>query len=70
MAHLDCTKPNPTLSNFDIKTIQDFFAKYPFEFENYPQKEVNTLIATLNQARKEQDTQPDNFLSIPIGRSG
>jgi len=70
MPYLDCTKSKAALSNFDIKTINDFFEKYNFEFEKYTNEEINTLISALNQTRKEQDTQPENFLSILIGRRG
>jgi len=71
MPCLDTTKmPKATLNNFDNKVIRDFFAKYNFECEKYPREDENSLIATLNQTRKEQGSQPQNFLSIPIGRRG
>ena len=70
MPYLDCTKSKATLNNFDNKTIHDFFAKYDFEFENYPPKELKTLIDTLNQQSEQQDNLSENFLSIPIGRKG
>jgi len=71
MVYLDCTKlPKATLSNFNNKTLHDFFAKYNFEFETYPQDNVTELITTLNQSVEKQSKQPDNFLYVPIGRSG
>lgn len=74
MVYIDCKNlPKATLNNFNHynnKTIQDFFSKYNFEFENYQEDEVNELKNKLIQKRKKQDNQPENFLSIPIGWRG
>jgi len=70
MVYLDCTNLPKSTCNFDNKTIRDIFAKYDFEFEKYPQEEINKLKNNLIQKLREQDNQPQNFLSIPIGRYG
>jgi len=71
MACLDCKRyPKVSLNNFNDSVIQDFFNKYDFEFEEYPQKEINSLIATINKIDEKQSNLPENFLSILIGKSG
>jgi GTPase SAR1 family protein len=70
MVHIDCTKPKAELNNVNVPVIKDWFTKYTFEFEKYPQKELSALTKTINQVFDEQDNQFENFLSIPIGRSG
>jgi hypothetical protein len=70
MTCIDCTKPMAKLNNFNVKVIQDWFAKYPFGFETYSQKDLSKLIDSINTTTDEQDAPFTNFISIPIGRSG
>jgi len=70
MVHLDCTNLPKAKCNFNSKAIYDFFAKSNFEFETYPQDKIDELRKDLMQKFREQDNQPQNFLTIPIGRKG
>ena len=70
MTYIDCTKPMTELNNFDVKVIRDWFVKYPFGFETYSQRELSTVIDTINSVADEQDNEFADFISIPIGRSG
>ena len=70
MVCLDCTKEKVELMNFNIRTIQDMFVRYPFVFENYPQNELSALIDAINQLSAGQDNKFTDFISIPVGRSG
>jgi hypothetical protein len=69
MVCLDCTKERVELINYGGQ-IQKMFAYYTFIFENYPQNELSALIDHINQANAEQDDLTENFLSVPIGKSG
>ena len=70
MIHIDCTKEKIELNNFNVAAIQAQFSKFPFVFESYSQNELADLMSNLNQSLTKTMFQSDNFLSIPIGRSG
>jgi len=70
MACVDCTKEKAEIKNFNIRTIQELFARYPFVFEEYPQNELSVLIAHIHKLSDRQDNRLTDFISIPIGRSG
>lgn len=67
---IDCLKAKAELKNFNVKVIQKWFDKYPFQFDNYPVSEINDLVDTLYKIQDKTNTQVDNFLSIPIGQCG
>jgi hypothetical protein len=70
MLHIDCTKPEIELTNLNVKVIRDQLVKNLFVFESYSQEELSRLIDAINQSFATQDNQYENFISIPIGRSG
>jgi hypothetical protein len=70
MVCLDCTKERVELINYGGQ-IQNMFAYYTFIFENYRQNELLALIDNINsKANTEQDDLTENFLSVPVGKSG
>ncbi len=70
ITYINCTKKIAVLRNFDVRIIQNWFARFPFIFDNYPAPEIKKIVGTLNKKYEKFDTQVSNFLSIPIGRYG
>ena len=70
ITYINCTLPNAEIKNFEVKIMQDWFAKYLFCFDIYDASAIQKIVYTLNQTHKEQDNQFENFLSIPIGQLG
>lgn len=70
MLYLDCTKPKVVLRNLNITVINDLLAKYPIKFDKYASKVIASLVDNLNCDETKQLKLDENFLSIPIGRSG
>lgn len=70
ITYINCTRQLAELRNFNVKIIKDWFSKYPFNFDNYSTQEIKDLVGTLHETNNNQDTQIENFISIPIGRCG
>lgn len=70
ITYINCTKEIAELKNFNVRVIQNWFAKYPFIFDNYPVSEIKKLLVTLCKTSDTSEPQVSNFLSIPIGRYG
>lgn len=62
---IDTTKEIAELRNFNVRTIQNWFAKYTFNFDKYSTAEIKGLVDNLHHASNTQDNQSENFLSIP-----
>lgn len=69
LIQIDCTSPQNALHKTGIEIYNRFTAKYGFGFDNYSTTDIHTIISSF-KVNKPQEVAVDDFLCIPIGKSG
>ncbi len=70
LIQIDCTNPKNALHKTGIDIYNRFAAKYDFGFDNYSTDIIQTILQSLKTTTATSETEINDFLSIPIGKSG